>query len=252
LFIYVESKAKEPILPLELFKNRTFVVLSLLVFTMVLGLMGTFAAFPFYAQNVIGLTPIVSGYLSLPLMIGAVLSSVVSGRLMVKVPYRYIFAVSMLLPAAGFYLMTNIDIHTKLIAIIGYFVVLGLGFGIMFNNNLIVQESVPKEQSGIALSSITLFQSIGMTIGLSIFGSLLASNITSGIGGLTGKVPADGVEALKKAAQGGIPKGIDPGLAEQIKIVFADAFRDRFSGMCPVLVSEKRGSCHFSFGFSAE
>ncbi|QGQ95235.1 DHA2 family efflux MFS transporter permease subunit [Paenibacillus psychroresistens] len=225
LFIYVESKAKEPILPLDLFKNRTFVVLSLIVFTMVLGIMGAFAAFPFYAQNVIGLTPIVSGYLSLPLMVGAILASVISGRLITKVPYKYIFAVSMLLPAIGFYLMTNIDIHTKIIAIICYFFILGLGFGIMFNNNLIIQESVPKEQSGIALSSVTLFQSIGMTVGLSIFGSLLASKITSGIGGLMTEVPADSVEALKKAAQGGIPKGIDPSLAEQIKIVFADAFR---------------------------
>jgi EmrB/QacA subfamily drug resistance transporter len=228
LFVFVESKAKEPILPLQLFKNRTFVVLSLIVFTMVLGIMGAFAAFPFYAQNVIGLTPIVSGYLTLPLMIGAVLSSVVSGRLMTKVPYRYIFAVSLLMPAVGFYLMTGINIHTKLIAIIGYLVVLGLGFGVMFNNNLIIQESVPKEQSGVALSSVTLFQSIGMTVGLSIFGSLLASHITSGLGGLTGKVPADSVAALKKAAQGGIPKGLDPKLAEQIKIVFADAFQQLY------------------------
>jgi fucose permease len=124
--------------------------------------------------------------------------------------------------------MTGIDIHTKLIVIIGYLVVLGLGFGAMFNNNLIVQESVPKEQSGIALSSVTLFQSIGMTIGLSIFGSLLASHIASGLGGLKDKVPADSVGALGQAAHGGIPKGLDPSLAEQIKIVFADAFQQLY------------------------
>ncbi|WP_235949244.1 MDR family MFS transporter [Paenibacillus glycinis] len=225
VFVFVERKAKEPILPMHLFKNRTFVVLSLIVFMLVLGVMGSFASFPFFAQNVLGLTPIASGYLTLPLMIGAVLASVVSGRLMTKVPYRNIFAVSMLLPALAFFLMTSIDMHTKIIALVGYFVILGLGFGVLFNNNLIVQESVAKENSGVALTSVTLFQSFGMTIGVSIFGSLLAANITSGIGKLAGDLPADTAQQLGGAAQGGIPQGLNAGLVEQIKGVFSNAFQ---------------------------
>jgi EmrB/QacA subfamily drug resistance transporter len=225
LFVFVESKAKEPILPLHLFQNRTFVVLSLIVFTLVLGVMGALSTFQFFAQNVLGLTPIESGYLNLPMMIGAVLASVVSGRLMTKVPYRYIYTVSLLLPALGFYLMTGIDIDTRVIDIIGYFVVLGLGFGVLFNNNLIIQESVPKEHSGIALSSVTLFQSIGMTIGVSIYGSLLASEISSGMSDIVGKLPADSTGALGQVVRGGIPKGIDPALVEQIKTVVAHAFQ---------------------------
>jgi EmrB/QacA subfamily drug resistance transporter len=225
LFIFVEFKAKEPILPLHLFKNRTFVVLSLIVFTLVIGIMGSFASFPFFAQNVLGLSPIASGYLTLPLMVGAILSSVVSGRLMTKVPYRTIFIVSMALPAIGFYLMTGLDANTRIIEICGYFVILGLGFGVLFNNNLIVQESVAKENSGVALTSVTLFQSFGLTIGVSVFGSLLAAHITSGIGKLAGKLPAGSVEGLGQAAQGGIPKGLDAKLVEQIKVVFSDAFQ---------------------------
>jgi MFS family permease len=225
LFVFVEAKAKEPILPLHLFRNRTFVILSLIVFTLVLGVMGPFSTFQFFSQNVLGLTPIESGYLNLPLMVGAVLASVLSGHLMTKVPYRYIYSVALLLPALGFYLMTGIDIHTKVIAIIGYFIVLGLGFGVLFNNNLIVQESVSKEHSGIALSSITLFQSIGMTIGVSIYGSMLASQITSGLGDIMGKMSAVNPAALGQVAKGGIPKGLDAGLVEQIKVVFAHAFQ---------------------------
>ncbi|MCD9022591.1 MDR family MFS transporter [Cohnella silvisoli] len=225
IFVFVEFKAKEPILPLHLFKNRTFVVLSLIVFTLVIGIMGSFASFPFFAQNVLGLTPIASGYLTLPLMVGAILSSVVSGRLMTKVPYRTIFLVSMALPAIGFLLMTGLGMNTRIIEICGYFVILGLGFGVLFNNNLIVQESVAKENSGVALTSVTLFQSFGLTIGVSVFGSLLAAHITSGIGKLTSTLPAGSVDSISTAAQGGIPKGLDAKLVEQIKAVFSDAFQ---------------------------
>ncbi|MFC5531175.1 MDR family MFS transporter [Cohnella yongneupensis] len=225
IFVFVELKAKEPILPMHLFKNRTFVVLSLVVFTLVTGVMGSFASFPFFAQNVLGLTPIASGYLSLPLMVGAILSSVVTGRLMTKIPYRNIFIVAMTLPAISFLLMSGVDMNTRIIEICGYFVILGLGFGVLFNNNLIVQESVAKENSGIALTSVTLFQSFGMTIGVSIFGSLLAANITSGIGDLATKLPVDSVESLGEAAKGGIPPGLDSGLVEQIKAVFSNAFQ---------------------------
>ncbi|MEW9702504.1 MDR family MFS transporter [Paenibacillus sp. SI8] len=224
LFLAVEKKAKEPILPLHLFKNRTFVVLSLIVFTLVIGIMGSFASFPFFAQNVLGLSPIASGYLTLPLMVGAILSSVVSGRLMTKVSYRTIFIVSMLLPAIGFYLMTGLHANTRIIEICGYFIILGLGFGVLFNNNLIVQESVTKENSGIALTSVTLFQSFGLTIGVSVFGSLLASQITAGIGKLASTMPA-GNDSLSTAAQGGIPKGLDAQLVEGIKTVFSDSFQ---------------------------
>ncbi|MBB6732500.1 MDR family MFS transporter [Cohnella zeiphila] len=225
LFAYAEAKAKEPILPLRLFRNRTFVLLSLIVFTVVIGLMGSFSSIPFFAQNVLGLTPIASGYMTLPLMVGAILSSILSGRMMTKVPYRTVFTVSMLLPALGFFLMTGMDMNTGIVAICAYFAILGLGFGVLFNNNLVVQESVDKENSGIALSSVTLFQSFGLTIGVSVFGSLLASRITSGIGKLTGSLPADSSAGLARAAQGGIPSGLDEKLAQQIKAIFSGAFQ---------------------------
>ncbi|MFB5192503.1 hypothetical protein [Alicyclobacillus fastidiosus] len=85
-------------------------------------------------------------------------------------------------------------------------IVIGLGFGVLFNNNLIVQESVPKAQSGIALSTITLFQSIGMTIGVSIHGSLLPTNITSGVRTVANSLPRSSAKALVQATNGNIPQ----------------------------------------------
>lgn len=225
VFIGVERRAKEPILPMHLFKNHTFVVISLIIFVMIIGLMGSFSLFPFFAQNVLELTPIASGYLMLPLMAGAVLSSIISGRMITKLPYRTIFIASMVMPAIAFYLMTNLNMHSSLIEIIAFFLILGLGFGVLFNNNLIIQESVHKENSGIALTSVKLFQSFGLTIGVSVFGSLLASTITSGTDKLAGSLSAGQMEGLSHAAQGGIPQGLDPSVVEQIKGVFSNAFQ---------------------------
>ncbi|SEM58557.1 MDR family MFS transporter [Paenibacillus sp. OV219] len=227
VFIFVESRAKEPILPLHLFKNRNFVVLSALMFVFILGLMGAFASFPFFAQNVLGLSPTVAGYLSLPLMIGAIGASVVAGRFMTKVPYRNIYILSFILPIIAFYLLTTTNAHTPIIMFVMYFIILGLGFGTMFSNQLIVQESVEKEHNGIAQSSITLFQSIGMTIGFSVFGSVLAANITSGLTKLATKLP-DQAAAIAGMATGTIPKGTDPSLVEQVKDIFAGAFHNLY------------------------
>ncbi|WP_240547755.1 MDR family MFS transporter [Paenibacillus lignilyticus] len=224
LFVFVESKAKEPILPLHLFKNRNFVVLSSLVFVFILAVMGALSSFPFFAQNVLGLTPTAAGYLTLPLMVGAIAASVVAGRLMTKFPYRNIYGISFILPVIGFYLLSTTHVDTPIYIFVIYFIILGLGFGTLFGNQLIVQESVEKEHSGIALSSVTLFQSIGMTIGFSLFGSVLAANVTSGLKGLAGSMTADQAAKLGDISTGAIPQDIDPTLLEQIKIVFADAF----------------------------
>ncbi|GFZ90538.1 putative MFS-type transporter YusP [Paenibacillus marchantiophytorum] len=232
LFVFAEHKAKEPILPLHLFKNRTFVVLSLLVFTLVIAIMGSFASFPFFAQNVLGLSPIASGYLTLPLMIGVIVSSLVTGRLMTKVAYRTIYIVSMVLTVLALFLLTSLDMNTPIMEIMGFFILLGLGYGFLLNNNLIVQESVEKENSGVALTSITLFQSFGMTIGVSVFGSLLASHVTSGIDKLVLTLPANSAASIGDAAQGSIPSGLDGKMIEQIKSVFSEAFQNLFWVSC--------------------
>ncbi|MGZ4111687.1 MAG: MFS transporter, partial [Tumebacillaceae bacterium] len=88
LLIRIERKSTEPILPLHLFKNRNVVVLSILTFTLMLGTMGGIVAFPFFAQNVMGMTPTASGYLSLAFMAGAIPASILNGFLITRVPYR--------------------------------------------------------------------------------------------------------------------------------------------------------------------
>jgi EmrB/QacA subfamily drug resistance transporter len=226
LFIWIESKVKEPIIPLHLFRNRNVVVLSLLVLILMLGIMGGIATFPFFAQNVMGLTPTAAGYLTLAFMAGAIPSSILNGFLITKVPYRSLFIACFTLPIVGFILLSQIGISTTVLYIIVTFFILGLGIGVLFGgDNLIVQESVDKEHSGVALGTVQLFQALGATIGLSVFGSLLARHIKVGVAGLADQLPEGKAENI---ATGGIPSGLAPDLLVKIQTVFADAFQNIF------------------------
>ncbi|MCM3542470.1 MDR family MFS transporter [Priestia megaterium] len=226
LFIWVESKVVEPIVPLHLFKNRNILVLSLLVFTVGCGLMGSFSSFPYFAQNVLGLTPTESGYLTLPMMVGAVATSIVSGFLLTKVRYRELFVISFIMPVIGFYLFSKLNISTTTLQVIVFFFITGLGLGVMFGgDNLIVQESVEKEHKGIALATVPLFQSIGATVGVSMFGTLLSSTLTSKLSSLGDELPKSMADNMNNLAAGGIPNGLTPELFIKIKVLFIESFQ---------------------------
>ncbi|GAA4877132.1 MDR family MFS transporter [Paenibacillus vulneris] len=227
LFVLIESRVQEPMIPLSLFTNRNVVVLSILVFILTMGIMGGIASFPFFAQNVMGLSPTASGYLTLAFMAGAIPSSIVNGFLITRVAYRQLFIVSFLLPVIGFFLLMQIQVSTTVWFIIVSFFILGVGLGALFGgDNLIVQESVDSRDSGIALSTVQLFQSLGATIGLSVFGSMLSRNIKNGVAGLSDQLPPGTAEHIET---GGIPAGISPALVTQVKEAFAHAFQHMFS-----------------------
>ncbi|WP_256759715.1 MDR family MFS transporter [Cohnella sp. WQ 127256] len=227
LLIRIESKVKEPIIPLHLFRNRNVVVLSILVFTLMLGIMGGFALFPYFAQNVMGLTPTASGYLMFAFMAGAIPSSILNGFLITRVAYRNLFIFSFTLPIIGFYLLSHLSVETTTIYIIVSFFILGIGLGALFGgDNLIVQESVDKAHSGIALSTVQLFQALGATIGLSVFGSLLSRKIGNGILSLKDQLPAGTAENI---ATDGIPSGIAPEILLKVQASFSEAFQSIYA-----------------------
>ena len=226
LFIRIEARAAEPIIPLQLFRNRSVVVLSLIVFVTMLGVMGGMSGFPFFAQNVMGLTPTASGYLSLAFMAGAIPMSILCGFLITRVAYKYLFVASFVLPIAGYLILSRIGVETTVLYILVAFFVLGLGIGVLFgSDNLIVQESVDKAHTGVGVATVQLFQSLGATLGFSIFGSLLSRHIHDGIAGMSDRFPADSAESIMN---GGIPEGLPADLVLGIKTVFADAFQEMF------------------------
>jgi EmrB/QacA subfamily drug resistance transporter len=177
IFIWVESRAKEPILPLGLFRIRAF---TASVFAMFFAAMGFFAAIVFmprWYQVVQGSSATESGYQILPLLGGLIVSAILSGQLVARTGrYKELIFVALLLLAAGLFLLTNLRTETDPPLVWLWMAITGLGIGPAFAVfTLAVQNNVPVEELGTATSSLTLFQQVGGTVGLAITGTIFGS-----------------------------------------------------------------------------
>jgi EmrB/QacA subfamily drug resistance transporter len=177
VFIWVESRAKEPILPLGLFRIRAF---TASVFAMFFAAMGFFAAvvfMPRWYQVVQGTSATEAGYQILPLLGGLVVSAILSGQIVARTGrYKAIIFVALLFLAAGLFLLTNLRTESDPVLLWIWMGITGLGIGPAFAVfTLAVQNNVPEVELGTATSSLTLFQQIGGTVGLAFAGSLFGS-----------------------------------------------------------------------------
>jgi EmrB/QacA subfamily drug resistance transporter len=177
VFVWVESRAKEPILPLGLFRIRAFTVS---VFAMFFAMMGFFAAIVFmprWYQVVQGSSATESGYQILPLLGGLIVSAILSGQLVARTGrYKPIIFVALLFLALGLFLLTNLRTETDAPLVWLWMALTGIGIGPAFAVfTLAVQNNVPPVELGTATSSLTLFQQVGGTVGLALTGSIFGS-----------------------------------------------------------------------------
>jgi MFS family permease len=177
VFVWVESRAKEPILPLGLFRIRAF---TASVFAMFFAAMGFFAAIVFmprWYQVVQGSSATESGYQILPLLGGLIISAILSGQVVARTGrYKELIFVALLFLALGLFLLTNLRTETDAPLVWLWMAITGLGIGPAFAVfTLAVQNNVPSEELGTATSSLTLFQQVGGTVGLAITGSIFGS-----------------------------------------------------------------------------
>jgi EmrB/QacA subfamily drug resistance transporter len=171
VFAFVEKNAKEPLLSLELFKNKVFVISNIIGFLMGLGMFGALIFTPLFWQGVIGASATQSGNMTLPMMFSNVLASVLGGRLANRASLRSIFGSGMACMALGFYLLSTMTLGTPLKAAVLYLIVLGFGMGlIMPTTTLAVQNAFPAERRGVATSATQFSRSIGSTLGMTILG----------------------------------------------------------------------------------
>ncbi len=183
LFILAERRAAEPIIPPRLLRNRNIVVMALLMFTAMCGLMGAASSFPYYAQIAMGFSATVSGYFTLMLMAGALPFRLAFGFLLARMPYRTLFIASFLFPVAGLLMALRIHPGQSFFCPALCFFVMGIGTGsLMAGDTLLIQESAEEADRGIAQSTVQLFQTMGASIGMSVFGSVLAGRLNSGLG----------------------------------------------------------------------
>jgi EmrB/QacA subfamily drug resistance transporter len=181
LFPLVEARAAEPILPLELFRNRTFAVTSAVGFIIGLALFGAVTFLPLYLQVVKGHSPTVSGLLITPMMAGLLVTSILSGNLISRFGHYRPFPIAgTAIMAVGLFLLSSITVSTPTRTTAAYMVVLGLGLGMVMQVLVLaVQNAVDYRFLGVATSGSTLFRQIGGSIGVSVFGAIFSSNLAS-------------------------------------------------------------------------
>jgi EmrB/QacA subfamily drug resistance transporter len=178
-FLFVESRAAEPILPLSLFANRTFAVTSAVGFVVGLALFGAVTYLPIYLQIVKGVSPTKSGLQLTPLMLGLLITSILSGQLISRWgKYRIFPILGTAVVTLGMVLLSRLGIGTSLGIVVLDMIVLGLGLGMVMQVLVLaVQNAVDYRMLGVATSGSTMFRSIGGAIGVSLFGAIFSNRL---------------------------------------------------------------------------
>ena len=201
VFLWIESRAADPIVPLGLFWIRNFTVSVTAMFFAAFGFFGAVIFLPRWLQTVGGASATISGYNLLPLVGGLIVSATMSGQIVARTgKYKILMLISLVLLAVGLALMTQLTAETPRPVLWFWMVIAGLGIGPSFAVfTLVVQNSVHSARIGVATASLTFFQQIGGTIGLTFAGSLLATRLVT--------------EIPKQLVAAGVPQPVVDGFA---------------------------------------
>jgi hypothetical protein len=228
-FVLVERRAAEPVLPLHLFKTRTFSMTSLVGFIVGFAMFGAITYLPAFFQVVRGISPTISGVELLPLMAGLLVVSIGSGQIISRTgKYRFFPIAGTAVMTLGLYLLSLMGVGTPFALEALSMLVLGMGIGgVMQVLVIIVQNGVPHSELGVATSGATFFRSIGGSFGTAIFGAIfsnvLVGNLIRHLHGTSlppGFSSADATPALLSHLPAAVHAAFVAGYAESIQTVF--------------------------------
>jgi EmrB/QacA subfamily drug resistance transporter len=192
-FLYVESAAAEPVIPLVLFRDPIIAICSICSFVLGIGMFGVIIYLPLFMQGVLGVSATQSGNLLTPLMMGAVVGSIVGGQAVSRTgTYKSVALIGSTLVAIGMILFARLGMDTPRLYVVYGMVISGLGMGLLQPvYTLAVQNVAPRRQMGAATSSTIFFRSIGSTVGVAAFGSIMLTRYhTSFAQSMPAHVPA--------------------------------------------------------------
>jgi EmrB/QacA subfamily drug resistance transporter len=195
-FILVEYRSKEPLIPLSLFKNRIVTVSSLMIFLTAGGMFGAITFIPLFFQGVLGVSATSSGNFVTPMMLGVVSGSFISGQLLSRAGGRYRIqgAAGIIIMGTGMFLLSRMNVNTTSGTAVRNMIITGFGLGVtMPLYTIAVQNAVPYQILGVATSTATFFRSIGGSVGLAIFGSVLNNRFAQE---MVSRVPPDFAKAV--------------------------------------------------------
>ena len=187
-FLWFETKAAEPLIPLSLFRSQVISMCSISVFILGMGMFGVIIYLPLFMQGVLGVSATQSGSLLTPLMMGAVAGSIITGQLNMRLrSYKPSAVAGSLFVAVGMNIFAQMDASTARLHVVAGMVIAGIGMGLLNPvYTVAVQNAAPRHYMGAATASTTFFRSIGSTVGVAIFGSVL---LTSYKNDFTGSIP---------------------------------------------------------------
>jgi EmrB/QacA subfamily drug resistance transporter len=223
--VIVELKAKEPIIPLSMFRNRTFTLAVVASISVGVSMFGTAVFLAQYMQLARGATPTQSGLLTIPMMAGLLIASAVFGAIISKRGrWKAIMVTGGVLSVVGTALLSTLHYDTPFVLVAIYMFVLGAGLGMLMQNLvLVVQNSIEVRNLGVATSAVTFFRSLGGTVGVSVLGSILGTVVADGIkDGIADLAPEQQAAAAQALGSGTIPQVNQ--LPEAIRVVVESAY----------------------------
>jgi EmrB/QacA subfamily drug resistance transporter len=231
-------RVPEPVLPTELFGNRLFVVASTVLALTFMGMLGASLFFPLFFQVVMGINPAQSGFLTGPLMVGVVISSIVNGRLLLRSGrYKPAQIVGLIVAIVSFAVLSwGIATAQTLFVIEPMMFSVGLGLGlVMPNMTIAVQNALPVAHRGVGTATLAFFRSLGGLIGVTGAGAILSLQLH-----VTAKVAATAGAGLQGLREGGLPSitGLPPEVHAAVLAVYRHAIATVFvTGACIIAIA---------------
>src|SRR5215469_15130321 len=248
-FIWQERRAAEPVLPLRLFRDRVFVVVSAGAFLATLSLFAAIVFLPVYLQLVTGATATTSGLLILPMLLASTFSTVVSGRLMTRAGrYKVFPIIGFALMSAGLALLATLDTSGGRGTAMAYLAAFGLGFGLTTQVLIVaVQNAVDRRELGTATASVNLFRALGGSVGVAAYGAVFAAGLRHALPrhlpGPAAGIDAHGIQASPdriRMLSAAIRDGVAASVADALHGVFLVATPIAVAGLLVVLFLKER------------
>lgn len=180
LFVWIEQRVPDPVIPFRLFKNRTVAVSVAAGFLGGVAMFGVISFIPLFAQGALGMTATEAGSLLTPLMLSWVTFSMIGGRLLLKVEYKTLTIFGFSILSVGFVLLTFFQTHTPHYFLYIYLVLIGSGLGLTMLTLLIaVQQAVERTDLGVGTSLNQFSRAIGGAFGVAIMGAVLTAGLAT-------------------------------------------------------------------------
>lgn len=199
-FLFFETKAEDPIIPLSLFHRSVFNYSAVETFLMAAIMMGVSIFVPLFVQGVVGKSASQSGAILTPLMLSMIVAAILSGTVISKTHrYKFQAIAGFAITGIGMLLLANMGVKTENSTVIINMIVVGFGLGIVMPIfNVTAQNSATERQMGVVTSSIQLFKYLGQTISGSVLGTILISTLTNSLNNMdTGSLPSNVAAVLK-------------------------------------------------------